>query len=541
VDEATENRPTVVKAASFRGVVRPGVPPQRVLNLVRAFHEGRLPPGSQKLSDHDGKYESYFVPLPDPPGEVLLKHFSHQRLSRFVWPIVGISKAMHCWRIAERLMEPPPLTSPPVAAIERRKWGIVLDSYFLHEWIQPGICLIEAAVGRVLGGDQTKEELYQDMAEFMAQLHRRGIYHSGLHTGNILEASEGSRLLMIDLDTAAFRPNMPNRDRMRMLYDAFEYFLMICEPADFKTFVACYARTAHIPMAALRRLTASGIKRLRRKRDEMRRGNTTYCEEKLIRRLVRPTSRPTAIAAGYVPSWDGLLEKLTSLGFVCAACRNVRALEGSAPGEWLARLRAAAKEEEAEADRALGRFHAYTKALVDAGVRPLLLGTLPLLQHYGHPLGVGALTPFEVIVQPEQMGKAADLLKSAEGVDVLLADSVVIDAPSGQVRLSVELLMADTVEFDFCGLPLRTPRPERAFIHYAVRAVAPQPRLHLHTSMDFCVFLASCMAGVDLDATVALARELSAEALLWHAIRTTRIASPPSRPLLRDVARRLAS
>ncbi|MEW6358336.1 MAG: lipopolysaccharide kinase InaA family protein [Planctomycetota bacterium] len=539
--EPTREKPRVVRERPFRGVIRSDVPPRRILDLLKALHEGRLPPGSQKLSDHEGKYESYFVPLPHPPGEVLLKHFSHQRLSRFVWPVVGMSKAMHSWRIAERLREEPALTSAPVAAIERRGWGIVLDSYFLHEWIQPGVCLIEAAAERVIGGDRTTGEILEELAEVMAHLHRRGVYHSGLHAGNILEeAGEARRLLMIDLDAAGFRPKMSNADRMRMLFDAFEYFLMIGEPTDFRDFVACYARTTHIPPASLRRLTASALKRLRKKRDEMKGQTSTYREERVVKRLVWPTSRPTEIAARHVPSWDALLEKLRSRGLVCAAHRNRHAIDNSAPAEWLAAFSAAAREEEAEADRALDRLHGYAKALVNAGVRPLLLGTLPLLQRYGHPLGAGALLPFEIVIRPADMGKAADLLKEARGADVLLGDSEVFDAPEGRVRLSADRLMAGATEFDFCDLPLRIPRPECALLYYAGRSVAPAAHPRANALMDFAVFLSSSLEGMELDETVKLIRECLAEDLVWAAIRRIRVVGQSDPAGLRELARRLA-
>lgn len=531
-------------AAPFFGCVRADVSERMVLDLVRAFHEGRLPAGAEQLSDHKGKYASYFVPLPGPPGEALLKHFSHRRLSRIVWPVIGLSKAMHSWRVALHLRHSPPLCSLPIAAIERRSGPFVLDSYFLAEWISSEVSCIETATEYLIGGERTQERILRDLAEFMAALHQRTVFHSGLHAGNILEEpGNPPRLLMIDLDAASFHRPLSEKDRVRMLFDAFEYFLLLCQPADFEQLVAAYGRAAHIPPANLRRHVPHFMERLEEKRRQTGERRTRFRDDRLIKLLTWPLALPARrkVLPEAVSSWDGLLDNLRSRGALCLARRNVDFVRGAAPEGWPQRLEQAAQAEEGETEKALTGLHRFCAAMIASGMRPLLLGTLPLLRDYGHSLGVPVLTPFEIVVRPDEMDKAMALRRQEPNLQVTVSDRVEIVSTQSRLCLPADWLMDHSEDFDLAGLRLATLRPEAGLLYYSARCNAVGVGMHLKVLMDFAVFLDGPAGGADLDEAVEIARGHSAEGWLWTALRRLRHVSLETPSAGAGVLRRIAA
>ena len=539
--ERPEAEVRTIQQPPFRGLVRADVPPETLLALAQGYHDDALPAGSQMLNDHEGKYQPFFVPLPNPPGDVLFKHFSHRRLSRVVWPLIGLSRAMHCWRVAAALRAEPSLCAAPVAALERRCGPIVLDSYYVEEWIRPGTCIIESSADCLVGGTRTKEDALRDLAAFVADLHGRGIAHAGLHAGNILEEpGTPPRLLMIDLDAALFRPALSAKQRVELLFDVFEIFAILEEAGDFQRLVADYARAAHMPLSRFEPYLPKAIRRLEEKSRETAEFSEDYRRKRVIKVLTWPPGPygRGKVPARYVTSWAKLLDQLKSWGLLCAARQRLDAVRDAAPEDWPDQLLEEAAHEEAAIEGMLAKLHHGIERVVEEGIRPLFLGSLPLLADYGHPLGVAALSPFEIAVAPEEIGRASDLLGKEPELQANVTDRLDFVSSHERLSLRAELLLEHAEDFDLCGITVATPVPELGFIYYAARCAAPRPGVDVNAARDLAVFLHTCAEALDEDRLTSLVAELSAQAILWRALRHIRLVTMTCYPSVENALRR---
>jgi hypothetical protein len=345
---------------------------------------------------------------------------------------------------------------------------------------------------------------------------------------------------MIDLDAALFRPGLSARRRMEMLFDVFEIFSILEEVDDFRDFVAEYARAAHMPVNRLEPYLPKAIRRLEEKSRETAELSRDYRCRRVIKVLTWPPG-PYGwgkVPARYVTSWDKLLDQLKSWGLLCAARHRLDAIHDAAPEDWPDRLREEAAREEAAIEETLAKLHRAIERVVGKGIRPVFLGSLPLLADYGYPLGVAALSPFEIVVAQEDIGRVSELLAEEPDLQVNVTDRVDFASSHERLSLSAELLLKHAEEFDFCGVAVATLGLEPALVYHAARCAAPRPGVDVNPARDLAVFLSAHADGLDEDRLTSLAAELSAQAILWRALRNIRLSTMTCYPSVENALRR---
>jgi hypothetical protein len=121
-----------------------------------------------------------------------------QRLKTLLLP----SKAARAWRGARALAAAGIETPRPLAYLERRAGGLVVESYFVSERV-PGLPEIRALFCDP-GADGLRPPLAA-LAAHVAALHRAGLLHRDLSDGNILVRREGGTFSFVFLDTNRVR------------------------------------------------------------------------------------------------------------------------------------------------------------------------------------------------------------------------------------------------------------------------------------------------------------------------------------------------
>ncbi len=184
-------------------------PPYR--GFVASFDEG---PALAALKDfpgllaspsaetlHDGRNKIVAVRLPG-GREAVIKIFGARGLAKLKTLVVP-SKGFRAWSGAVALSEKGFRTATPIAAFERRRHGLAVESVFIS--------------GRVRGGREIREwfrespepalrELLAALAPVLAGLHQAGIVHRDLSDGNILVLEKKpARFEFLFLDTNRVR------------------------------------------------------------------------------------------------------------------------------------------------------------------------------------------------------------------------------------------------------------------------------------------------------------------------------------------------
>lgn len=122
---------------------------------------------------------------------LVLKRFNFKKISSVIFDLFRASRARHAFRIARHLELLKIPTPRPIACADRRRFGFVLQSYFVMEkvsngaypWKRPGDFR-----GRI-----------RSLARLIAKMHNEGFSHRDLKETNILLDANDSPVL-IDLD-----------------------------------------------------------------------------------------------------------------------------------------------------------------------------------------------------------------------------------------------------------------------------------------------------------------------------------------------------
>jgi len=90
------------------------------------------------------------------------------------------SKARKEWRVADRLSGRNLNIPRPLGWMEKRRWGFLIESYYLSEAVGSGTSFIEESA-------QKREDFYLDeLAAVVRRMHDSGLFHRDLHAGNFL-------------------------------------------------------------------------------------------------------------------------------------------------------------------------------------------------------------------------------------------------------------------------------------------------------------------------------------------------------------------
>ena len=175
-----------VVLGDFRGVVEAALHEPRFLaslsgpdKLLRSGHVF-----------HAGRNRLAAIRLRLPPGrtlEAVLKEFRPRGVDRLKTLFLP-SKALRAWRGATALLRRGIPTPAPLAFLERRRAGMMVEGYYLAERVDGGREARDEF--RRLKGKELDRFLLR-LAEFLRLCHERGVLHRDLSDGNILSVEDG--------------------------------------------------------------------------------------------------------------------------------------------------------------------------------------------------------------------------------------------------------------------------------------------------------------------------------------------------------------
>ncbi len=217
-----------------RGEVAPGFDDPLFLEAIARPEDLWDIPSVEVLLE--GRNRVAAVRLPFSSGlekEVVVKEFRLRglvRLKSFIRP----SKAARAWGGAWALRRRGVGTAPPAAYLEKRRRGLVEQSWFLAERIS-GAEEVRGLFRRLGPGDL--EPLLIALAGFLARCHDQGILHRDLSDGNVLvKKDDAGRFAFYLLDTNRIRL----RKRMGALRRSKNLIRLGIPPAFQKAFLQEY-------------------------------------------------------------------------------------------------------------------------------------------------------------------------------------------------------------------------------------------------------------------------------------------------------------
>ncbi|MCX6358125.1 MAG: phosphotransferase, partial [Candidatus Aureabacteria bacterium] len=154
---------------------------------------------------------------------VVVKIYRHARFGDWLKANLLGSKARQEWRITSAAVARGLRTVTPVAFGERRRLGILRESYLVTVRIFDCVTLEEAvfsADGTFRVNAAERRELITMLATLLRQMHDRGIYHRDLHPGNFLVERTGGhtqRLYLLDLHRASAARTLSLTKRIKSL------------------------------------------------------------------------------------------------------------------------------------------------------------------------------------------------------------------------------------------------------------------------------------------------------------------------------------
>lgn len=154
---------------------------------------------------------------------VVIKIYRRGRLGDRIKANLFGSKARREWRITTAAAERGLPTVVPVAYGERRRLGILRESYLLTVRLFDCVTLEEALFsedGTLRADAKTRRRLIRILAALLRRMHDDGIYHQDLHPGNFLVetlASGEKRIYLLDLHRASLRPTLALKNRIKSL------------------------------------------------------------------------------------------------------------------------------------------------------------------------------------------------------------------------------------------------------------------------------------------------------------------------------------
>lgn len=134
---------------------------------------------------------------------VVVKKFSNKPLKQLL-SLFRRGKADKSYRHGCRLEQLGVLTPSPIGYVEQRAWsGMIREAYYLSSYI-PYPSLVEVNPSE----EHFDRSLIGDFARFVAELHRLGVLHDDLNTGNVRceQQAEGMRFWLIDINRMRFAP-----------------------------------------------------------------------------------------------------------------------------------------------------------------------------------------------------------------------------------------------------------------------------------------------------------------------------------------------
>ncbi|MFP4236742.1 MAG: lipopolysaccharide kinase InaA family protein [Desulfonatronovibrio sp.] len=146
------------------------------------------------------------------PSQVV-KCFRWRGVQRLFSPFKP-SKAMKSYRAARHLLEHGLLTPVPLGVAEHRKFGFVIQNVYVTEVIS-GRMDLKKYRSSLPQGPLAMEEMLNDLAAYVRDMHDSGLWHRDLNLSNFLLAEHCGehRLYLIDLNRSRIKTNLTLYER----------------------------------------------------------------------------------------------------------------------------------------------------------------------------------------------------------------------------------------------------------------------------------------------------------------------------------------
>jgi len=195
-----------------------------------------------------------------PGADVYVKHFRAINPISLIHQCLRQGRAHKEFEVALELAELGVPTITPVALGERRRGGLLLESYLISESIADGMTLFDLIDRRLLASGEPIDptlrfHLADELGVLAARIHNAGVEHRDLHERNIIVRPKddgGLELFMLDLHELRRRPGGDWRWAERDLGRMGRYFTLRTSAADRRRFFRAYAAERRWPRSDTR-------------------------------------------------------------------------------------------------------------------------------------------------------------------------------------------------------------------------------------------------------------------------------------------------
>lgn len=159
--------------------------------------------------------------------------------------LIRPSGAMREWLVSRFLSQEGILTPMALGIVERRKHGILKESFFIAEGLDESEDLIDFYKNRMGRLNQRKKlnQILRLLAETTRKIHDIGLFHTDFHGGNILVADEDSpSLYIVDLQHAKKQRWVSRAKRLWNIAQIFYTLNFMLDDETKELFLLTYGR-----------------------------------------------------------------------------------------------------------------------------------------------------------------------------------------------------------------------------------------------------------------------------------------------------------
>lgn len=202
----------------------------------------------------------YNVRLPD--AHFYIKHFQAKTFGSFLHYSIREGRASRECHLAQFLMRCGINTIHPIALGERRRRGMLYESFLVTEAIPNGMTLFDLiergdSAGNATRDQRLREHIAQELAKLIATIHQQGVEHRDLHERNIVIQPRDDRefnFFLLDLHELRVHKELPWASAVRELTRMGRYFTLRTSRADRLRFFKHYCRFRDLPKEKFREL-----------------------------------------------------------------------------------------------------------------------------------------------------------------------------------------------------------------------------------------------------------------------------------------------
>ncbi|MCD6352837.1 MAG: hypothetical protein J7M06_01325 [Proteobacteria bacterium] len=174
---------------------------------------------------------------------LIIKEYKAIGWSSKVKAMFRISRAKRAWVNAHNLLMRGISTPAPVAYGEKKRWGMVWESFFITEKVsesQASDLFLKSPSKK----SSLKKNFLVNLARLVRWMHQTNICHGDLKASNILVASDGKnpRIFLVDMDGVKIRPTIGIKDIARDLSRMRAAFSDILSQSELEYFLRIYGK-----------------------------------------------------------------------------------------------------------------------------------------------------------------------------------------------------------------------------------------------------------------------------------------------------------